>query len=461
MHHNTFLRLTSVAFFAFSSVTVALMFILGNEIGPGSISSAIFLFWFSVTLFFLLVRIQYTAQIFSPSFLAFTYLGLSYVGGSFIPQEYHVWVYYDALARIEDFSLINGYLLICLSTIAMVSAQTLQRSKSAIEVLDNRSARPNLNLVFASLFALLFSTFIDYYLMFGFRFGLAVIVAVNLARVRSPLIKAVGFIVLLVVFLISSFQNKREIILIIFLVSFALSVASQSRLRFRPKNILVGALIGCVLFVAILAASISRGYGAFETNSPLESVLLVGRYVSSPFFFRSFLENIEIVHTYASTITAVDFTARGDIPLQAGATFIKPLFLPVPRDLFPLKPESAIVIFTTAVDPAFAATGNSLPVTIPAEAFMNFHFAGPVFLVFIFLALERIFRAALRAQAHRLTFGGYSAIVFATLPLVMVRGGGFDLYVLTYLLSLPSYTLVAIFLAKKGRPIWYRNTVYR
>ena len=461
MHDSSPFSLTDVIFLVFSSVSVALMFLLGNEIGPGSLSSTIFQSWFSVTLIFLLKRMKYTTQIFSPSFLAFIYLGLSYVCGSSIPQEYHVWLYNSALGRIEDFSLINGYLLICLSTIAVVSALELQCAKRVMENIDNRAATTNVSLIFTSLFALIVSAFIDHYLMFGVRFGLAVIITVNLARMRDPTFKAFGFAALLMVFLISSFQNKREIILIIFLVSFTYSFTSQARLNFRPKNILIGTLIVGFLFIAILAASISRGYGNFETGSPLESVLLVGNYVSSPFFFRYFLENVEIVHTYASTVIAVDFAARGDIPLQAGATFIKPLFLPIPRDLFPLKPESAITIFTTAVDPEFAATGNSLPVTIPAEAFINFHFAGPFFLVIIFLALERIFRAALRAQAHRLTLRGYSAIVFATLPLIMVRGGGFDLFVLTFLLSLPSYTLAAIFLAKKDRSMQYRSSVGR
>ena len=34
-------------------------------------------------------------------------------------------------------------------------------------------------------------------------------------------------------------------------------------------------------------------------------------------------------------------------------TFIKPLFLPIPRELFPLKPESMINIYTSTFVPGF------------------------------------------------------------------------------------------------------------
>lgn len=461
MHHSSSIKITNFVFFAFSYASVAFMFLLGGEIGPGSISSTIFLFWFSVALFFLLGRVKYTAQLFSPSFLAFTYIGLSFVGGSAIPQDYHVWVYQDALGQIEKFNFLNGYLLICLWAIAVVSAHTLQRSKSTLENLGSAMVPPNKLLISISFTALFISAFIDYYLMFGVRFGLAVIISLNLAKTRSSLLKFIGYMALIVIFLLSSFQNKREIILIIFLILFTLSTASLKRFNYSPKNLIVGASTVGVAFVAILAASISRGYGAFDTNSPIESVLLVGRYISSPFFFRSFLENIEIVHTYASSVVAVDYIAKGDISLQAGATFIKPLFLPIPREVFPLKPESALIIFTTTLNPAFAATGNSLPVTIPAEVFMNFHFFGPIFLVFVFLMLERVFRVALGAQPRRLTFRGYFAIVFAALPLLMVRGGGFDLYTLTALLAAPSYFLVVVLSTKRNERMQFRETFFR
>ncbi len=444
MRNHSFVIVIDLVFFLFSSLSVALMLLYGDKVGPGSPSSIIFLCWFAFTLIFLLQRVQYVAQLFSPSFLAFLYIGLSYAGGSSIPRDLYVWVYHDAITRIDNFSMINGYLLACLSIFALIAAQAFKRSEHVLKKVGQSTSLPNKAQILLSFVLLIVLSFIDFYLMFGFRFGLAVIIAVNLTKIRRRSWAILGFIILVLVILLTSFQNKREILLVIFLIVFSLSAARQSPFNYSPKNLLLGFCILSTILMAILAASISRGYGGFETRNPIESLLFIGRYISSPMFFGYFLENIEIVHTYASTIAAIDYTARGEIQLQAGATLIKPLFLPIPREIAFFKPESAISIFTTTLNPSFAATGNSLPVTIPAEVFMNFHFMGPIFLIFAFLVLERVFRAALRAQAYQMKFKGYLAIVLAMLPLIMVRGGGFDLYVLTAILSIPAYLTVAL-----------------
>lgn len=452
MKRSSNIIVENVGFLLFSAVSVALMFLLGKDIGPGTASSFIFLVYLIGTLIHIARRLKFVTQIFTPTFLAFLYLTLSYWGGSSVPVEYHIWIYQSELARITDFSMINGYLITCLALVAAISTLSLERSGKMLETFEREDASSaNVSLLLIALAALIISSFFEHFLLFGLRYGLAVVVVSNVTRLKSTMIKSVCVLALLTVFLATSYQNKREIILVVLLVAFFFSATNRRRLNFGPKNIILATAGISILLVLIIAASIARGYGSYNVSGPLEALLHVRDYINSPLFFRFFLENVEVVFAYASTVLAIDMTDNGFISLQAGATFIKPIFLPIPREIFPGKPESAIAIFTQTLDPYYAADGNSLPVSVPAEVFMNFHFAGLIFLALIFVILDRLFQIALRSALSRMRFKTYFTVVLCTLSLLLVRGSGFDLYCLTSLLTVPSYLLISIFSTNKRR----------
>ncbi|WP_291133838.1 hypothetical protein [Erythrobacter sp.] len=281
---------------------------------------------------------------------------------------------------------------------------------------------------------------------------MAIVILLYAFRMRSGAFTILSCLLTLGIFLLTSYQNKRELLFVIFLIGLIASSHTKLGLNLNLKAIFLGIAAIFLSVVVIVAASISRGYGGYHVSSPVDALRYTGEYIDSPYFVQFFLENIEAVHTYPASVLAIDMAVRGDVPYQFGATFLKVLFLPISRDWISFKPESALQLFTQRVSPEGWAAGHSLPVPLPAEAFLNFHAVGLLILPIFFLVFDRFFLTALVSIRGAEKFVGLAMIGVVILSLIVVRGGGLELLVITIAMALPALLLPKVrFVRRKLR----------
>lgn len=193
----------------------------------------------------------------------------------------------------------------------------------------------------------------------------------------------------------------------------------------------LGAIFFAVLY-SILAMSVSRGYGQFDTEGGLlEAALLVPSYISTPEFLVSFFQNIEVSYFFIHFVNAVDLVANGHVDLTYGSTIWKTFLLPIPREVLPIKPESIISLYTNSIDPFYRNVGGSWPPNFAADYFWAFHAFGLVFFpVFAYLN-SRLFRYLISESAEARPFLTIVALYAYMHVLTYARGSGLDMYVFT------------------------------
>lgn len=200
-----------------------------------------------------------------------------------------------------------------------------------------------------------------------------------------------------------------------------------------------------MLFTAItliLMMSIVRGYGSFNPDGFLDSFWYIDDYVMSKYFLMRFLNNIEANYFFFHAVNSIEMVLLDTDKITFGSTFFKVFFLPLPRELFPWKPDSMIHLYTTAYSPIARARGGSYPINIVAELIWNFWFfasIGGVFLTWLVTKLDlALIRVSQQKQGLALIFYLFvflNAIVFA-------RGGGAGTFVFEILAAL-GFILIA------------------
>ena len=252
------------------------------------------------------------------------------------------------------------------------------------------------------------------------------------------------FLVLALNSSVSSF-NKREAIFLIFVIFFL--EAYNGKIKINFSQITKGAISLVAIVVLIIAMSITRGYGDYEVNTFLSSFLFLLDYISSDMFISMFLNNIEVNYIYFHAVNSIEAVLSNKVDIELGATFIKFLFLPFPREIVTWKPDSAIHLYTMYYDPSIRDMGGSWPINIISELIWNFWLLAPVgatVLAWIFFRLE-IALVTTRLGKRSLMMVFYLFLYMNTIALA--RGSGFDLYVFELLIAFFITTLLRITLS--------------
>jgi hypothetical protein len=246
---------------------------------------------------------------------------------------------------------------------------------------------------------------------------------------RYPIaLRYVGFIAILVLMVILHPHDKR--IAIFLILPFIFLEFRIGALRLSLSSIIVVFTIVCILIFLVLIMSIARGYGDFDVDgSVLLAVRYVGEYVSSDTFVAAFFQNIEVTYFYFHYVNAIEFVASGLEAPRLGETLIKPLFLPIPRDVIGWKPESIIHIYTNAYDPVIRSIGGSWPPNFAADYFWNFHAFGILLFPVFAWCNVCIFNILTAYNADRRP-GFFIFVLYVYMNiLTYARGSGLDLFV--------------------------------
>ena len=198
----------------------------------------------------------------------------------------------------------------------------------------------------------------------------------------KKLLRLAIYAVMIIILAISSVGSKRELFFAIIGILIIEMVFHNSKIKFNLRNILVGTVAIALAVFYILTASITRGYGNFGVDSFSEAIDYVPMYAQSETFNVVVGNNFETPYHYASSVIACDYILEDKMPLLLGSSFLKVLFIPIPRSVFNYKPQSMVDAFTWAYDPEFRSMGGSFPVSVYSEFLANFHFLGIFFLIF-------------------------------------------------------------------------------
>ena len=395
----------------------------------------------------------------SPSFLLVFYVNFNIFVGAYALKENLLIEFYQH--RSTSFKLIQNINIPYLHTAicSLVSMMVLPSFKvpKIIAVNNSKSSFKTVILCFAliSIFAIIK---IDLSIIGGGgdfstipKSITSIILFYELAK-RKHKYRFIIYLIVLLLFMATNFESKREaVFMIIPIVLLENIFGNLSTFNFTLRKIIISIFSFLAIVYSLLIMTILRGFGGYDLSNPLNAFKYVDNLVKD-FNISKLLFTI----SEAPTTTYVSIKAMSSVNnnldlLTYGSTYLKLLFVPIPRSFFGEKPESMTTIFTKMEDPGFYGIGGSLPINIYAESFWNFHFGGVFVILAIVISLNFMFSKVINLVLKDKFSFFMAGIVFAYTYIVgFYRGFGFDLYsvniIFGFIFSLLISWLINVFL---------------
>jgi hypothetical protein len=391
---------------------------------------------------YLIKKLMYVKNAFLPTFFAlFYYLINQFLGSILIPRDYG-WnkEFTSDLLSINNYNIIISYFLLANLVLFIISYLAIKKlnttfSNFPIKLKELRISF-KLELIWFIIFIGVFTaiSYFEVFMFFSFQLAIFIILFSYIAY-HKKWYRFIIYLLSLYIMVLYSFESKREVVVVLFLILFVETYHSRSLIQFTIKK-LITYILGFVVFIGlILISSILRGYGDYGAISLPNAITYVPQYINSDIFIDGITDNLELNYSYGVAVTSMDMIVKGELNHQYGLTIIKLLFLPIPRDIFPNKPESIMQLYTKKRDPTYWEMGGSLPVIFPSEMYLNFNYLGLFFYALIWTLINNTF-----IYFHSLNKRGllYFSFIFGfIIVLFFARGSGFEQYVLYYLFSIP------------------------
>lgn len=400
--------------------------------------------------------------ILSPTFLSISYLNINFIFGSWsflneivyneaFLEAFHTWRHFKG--TIFFFNI--GNFLVFLSYICAQRLKLFYKFQQGFKSIKLSSRNKALVIVCSSFvfcIFLLINLEISYFGVEG-NFGItfrtigAIIIFAILSQRKSNS-RFIWYGIILIIFIATSSHNKREAIFLI-LPLFLLELHNK-RFSIGFKQIFSIAFIAAFFLYGIMVMSIVRGYGNYPVKNALEATSYVGDYMKSKSFLESLFNNLEFSYTYFCSTQSVEYIFDDPSHLTYGETLTKFLFLPVPRSVFPYKPNSSLHYFTEAYAPGSRTDPSkkweSFPISFYSEMFWNFHLFGLIFLFFFYTIFNNIYKIIVsKVRDH--TIINHIALLYAyMLFLFLLRGAGFDLYFLYLAIGYFAFVFYKLFI---------------
>lgn len=424
---------------------------------------------------FLVCRIKdlCLTKLLSPCFLSLLYLSLNFLFGSmFVLNDIAIGSGLGLLDKIHavtisNLQIANSFFILCNGIVFDVWLRGLKwRSFKNTHVFDVREFKKGRLFVF-SLFILLFCAIVPIDLsMFGgavadgtgaaenfnyyYRVVTIIFLSVGFFYTKERRVRYLFYLLMILYLVLTSFSSKREILFVVIFFLFIESLKQKLVLKVSIKNIAYLFIVSILAIWIILVSSVLRGYGNYDIKSPLDAFKSVNKYIQEDYFLEAATANFEVNSAYGHSMMCVDYVLNENIPLQYGKTFIKVLFIPFPRQMFPEKPNAMIDIYTRTYDPLFRSLGGSYPVCIYSEMFANFLFLAPFFVLLFFILFESMYYRILEQMDSRKSlFKLISLLMIYTLFISAVRGGGLESLVIPYIITLPVLLFLLLFCRKR------------
>jgi hypothetical protein len=382
----------------------------------------------------------------SPSVLTLIYLNLSFGFGHWavVNNISYERIYNDEYKTFNNPQFITIYLLLCSLIVTFSLIPFLKKIPNLNYSLLMSKKQVNYLDVFVILISVLLLSLIEIDLgllggvgnfNYSFQLALTIILTIKLIPV-SRVLRFIYYLILIILFLISNYNSKREVLFVIILFLFFELTRSAFKIKINFKTVIFGTLFGLLFFGFIIVSSIARGYGNFNVENPLDAIEYIDDYVDADYFQSVVVGNLEVLTVYGNTANAINYIYEGELEQGYGSTFAKVLFIPVPRSIFPDKPQSMIDIYTTKFKPSFREKSGSLPVTIYGEVFYNFNLLGLFLLYILFYFFNKIYSLILNLLSSRnLNIKLYVSLFLYVTLIQFVRGSGLDLWFVYALVS--------------------------
>lgn len=388
----------------------------------------------------------------SPSYLCISYLSLNFILGHYTVSRGIGFdlKYFHAFQNYESINFITIFFLLCnlcvFLSMNFKSSDIIIANKFEIK---NSFKHINGLIILGLIFALGFLT-IDFSFLGGagnfnysIRLGFGIILVFILNKKNVS--KYFYYSTLLLLFLINHYDSKREILYIIILIVFFELIEKQKTIKFGFKELLYFSFVCLLSIFIILTSSIMRGYGNYNVDNPVEASHHIINYIKRDDAKNVLVENFELLTEYGNASNAIDYVYKREVGLLYGSTFLKFIFLPIPKKIFPKKPASMINIYTTKFAPDFSARGGSYPISVYSEAFWNFHLLALCFLYFIFKYFNRLYmKLIFYVKQKILNIKSFFLLYMYITIIQFIRGSGFELWLLYAIVSLPFSFLIII-----------------
>lgn len=382
------------------------------------------------------------SHIFLPSLFSYLFISVNLIlGGYLVPRGFGFYSDYSTeVLIIKNYNLFTPYILLSLTIFYSLSIDYIRKSNHINKNTHYFNKRIN------------YTVFLLYVVSLFIGFPVAVqlgflIVFLNELDRKKIVLKYIFYIVILSLSLSFYSFDKRNIIVVLFLILFFEALDYKEYLKLNLKNLIKLSVISILFLFLIISASIRRGYGDFDNISLISTIGNSVKYVKSDLFVDAITDNLELNYNYGATFVAMNYVEEGLIDYQYGLTLIKPLFFFIPREIYPDKPYSFMHLYTRKYEYGKWLSGSSLPVIFPVELYGNFHYLGLVVLYFFYKVLNKMFLYAFNRR--RMSIYLFTCLFFVVTHLFFIRGGGIDLYVLYFLFAIPVYYLSRILQAVK------------
>lgn len=372
--------------------------------------------------------------ILSPAFILISYINLNFFFGSIAFNNslaFERFLLPERQWRNQQLVMLyyNFANYACLITYFIAKSTKFTPTKIKSKFIDLRRVKKSHLLIFCLVLIVILNFFDGFF--FVVSKSICAIVMFILLIENYGYIRFFYYLIIILLFSIESVDSKREAIFLILPILFLEFV--KFGVKFNFLKIMIGSVGVFCIFYLIILMSITRGYGSYKVSNMYEAMGYASDFVTSDVFIPSFLNNTEISYTYLHSNQAVEYIIEEPRLMTYGETLIKPFFIFIPRSIVDFKPQSSIHYYTSRFNPRFRAQGGSYPISLPAEFFWNFHFAGLFFffILFIFIHLGYFKIINLIKEGEVINYPHY--LYGFLLYMSLIRGSGFDLFVIYFI----------------------------
>ena len=272
--------------------------------------------------------------------------------------------------------------------------------------------------------------------------------------------RPIFFVVLLLGFAATQFNSKREIIFLLIGVIWIEYIINEITIKGGFKTIAL-IMVGFFFFVyLIIVASILRGYGDYQIHSFWDANSFVFDYIKQDYFKNALVTNFELNAVYSNSANGMQYVLSGSQPLLFGSTFLKLLFLPIPRSLISFKPDAMIDIYTKLSQPQLYASGGSLPIIFYVELFWNFWYFGLALLALSYNFMNaQYFKLVYKLNSKDFKLREFFILFLYIIFIQFVRGSGIALWAMYPIIGIPFFYVILLFSRKKKKPALVKKSV--
>ena len=387
--------------------------------------------------------------ILSPSFVTASYIAINSCLGAhaFSLEKVVVKMDYQSYLEWTNLGWVVAFML-CANLVVILPYFLTKKKHRVYSLLETRltphvsPAEKILVIGFCASLLLLFSTIKLDLSIFGATTNFSIIpqtlaalsIVIVLVKSRQRGRYAVYLLILFYFASFSSFDKRNALFLIAPIV--LIECLRMGQLRLRPRVVVATAVLLGVVLMLVVMMSIYRGYGNYQPVDFFDTRNYILDYVKNERFYPYLGNNLEFNYAFFHSHQAIEYVYNTPELLLYGSTFLKILFVPFPRYLFPSKPDSIIVTYTNHhAPPGFPTDERSWLCSIYCDFFWNFHFGGLFALLLTFYLATRCYLALAYRLRQKIEYEHLLALFAYQQMLHVIRGSGFDYYGVALLLA--------------------------